>query len=121
MTEINDRGNAIYRGPEADSRIGGRGSDRYGYDADLCATRKGWRQFDTDQDACYFGFWVNVQERKTFTYCEGDRILVECPTRQSFIEELRDAETFYGAAPPAFICFGMNGSRAEYFDPRPSV
>jgi hypothetical protein len=33
--------------------------DRYHYDFAVCTTDKGWAQYDTEQDAWYFGVWVH--------------------------------------------------------------
>lgn len=116
--EINERGNHVFRNADADVRMGGSGGDRYQFDFDLCGGDKGWSQFDTTQDAWYFGAWVNIAERKTFCYCEGDRILVVCPTIESFRAELEDMVNFYGDAPPAFIAIA-DGQITKYYDQRP--
>lgn len=120
--EINSRGNTIWRQEEADKRMGGgyRGCERYLYDFKLCKPPE-WKQFDTHQDAHYFGFWVNIEKRLTFTYCEGDRTLVECPDVEHLRAELADAVEFYGDPPPMAIGFDMQGNRTEYYDTRPSV
>lgn len=121
--EMNDRGNAIYRDEDADRMIGGgrRGVDRYLYDFKLCTPELGWQQFDTKQDASYFGFWVNIEKRWTFTYCEGDRSLVVCPDVEHLRAELQNAAEFYGDPPPAAIAFDMDGTRTEFYDTRPTV
>jgi len=62
---------------------------------------EGWQQFDTDQDAHYFGVWVNRPKRMTLTYAEGDWTLVECPTIETYRAEIEDACRFYGEG---FIC-----------------
>ena len=118
MPEQNARGNTVYRNEEADARLGaGRGSDRYFYDFKAL---KSWKQYDTHQDAWYFGMWVDLVQMRTFTYCEGDRTLVECPTPESFRAELADAAQFYGDPPPAAVGFDMDGTRTEYYDTRPT-
>src|SRR4051794_3689335 len=98
MPELNERQNEIYRDHEADSRIGDTRPDRwastnaycqrsedgrYIYDFTLLCPN-GWKQYDTKQDAAYFGTWVHIEERKVFSYTEGDRCLVVCPTVESF-------------------------------------
>jgi hypothetical protein len=114
----NERGNEIYRDHEADKRLGiRRGEDRYYYDF---AALPGWKQFDTTQDAWYFGLWVNIPERMTFTYAEGDRTLVICPTLESFQAELADAARCYGPPRPAAVSYDVCGRRVEYFDDRPT-
>jgi len=113
---VNERGNRVYPG----SRHG----DRYLYDFKVCTKEKGWRQYDTSQDAWYFGMWVHMEEMLTFTYCEGDLTLVVCPTKESFKAELDNAAEFYGAPPPAFVAFSFDEpgkvTRTEVYDARPS-
>jgi hypothetical protein len=96
--EVNARGNVVLRDHDADRALRLRNAgDRYAYDFGPC---RAWIQFDTRQDAIYFGVWVNPDNRQIFTYCEGDRILVTCPTPESFRTELIDAKEFYGAPIP---------------------
>jgi hypothetical protein len=117
--ETNERGNEIYRDEDADHKLGIlQGHDRYYYDFTALTD---WRQFDTSQDAHYFGVWVSVERLMTFTYAEGDRILVVCPDRAHLKTELEDAVRFYGDPPPAFIVIGQDGSRSDLYDPRPTV
>lgn len=121
VEEHNARGNMVLRDDEADfalSLVAGR--SRYFYDARLVPF--GWKQYDTAQDANYFGVWVNLDTRQIFTYAEGDRCLVTCPTAESFQAELADAERFYGPAPAAFTVFDLAaGTRTEVFTPRPQL
>jgi hypothetical protein len=129
--EVNERGNTIYRDQDADRRLGANTSgeilgipdSRYFYDFGVLQS---WQQFDTKQDASYFGVWVNIAERKTFTYCEGDRTLVECPDDDHLKAELDDMVRFYGAPPPAFIAFEQDKTtgkwtRTDYIGTRPTV
>lgn len=114
MIEINKRGNKI-------TRKFFNFRDRYHYDFEECTPQKGWKQYDTNQDASYFGVWVHLADMKTITYCEGDETLVECPTLESFKAELDDAERFYGAPPPMAVGFDIDGTRTNYYDERPKV
>jgi hypothetical protein len=84
----NPRGNAVYRTnlPE----------DRYVIDFAPDFTPEGWQQFDTDQDAHYFGVWVNKAKRLTLTYAEGDWVLVECPTAETYRAEILGMCEFFG-------------------------
>jgi hypothetical protein len=119
--QVNERGNELYRDEDADQKAGiRRGDDRYHYDFEALPAAD-WRQFDTRQDASYFGVWVNVRERMIFTYCEGDRSLVVCPTLESFRAELEDAERFYGPAPAAATAIGADGTVTRYYDARPTA
>ena len=110
----------VYRNNEADDIMGGIGFDRYIYDLKLCTKSKGWKQFDTADDAWYHGVWVNLAERKTFTYCEGDRILVVCPTLESFKVELDNLVAFHGDAPPTLTLI-TKGAVTKYYDERPHL
>ena len=99
--EVNARGNLVLRDVDADAAIGIRSpGDRYGYDFGPC---RSWVQFDTRQDASYFGVWVHPESRRVFTYCEGDRVMVVCPTPETFRAEIEDAATFYRATMPAAL------------------
>jgi hypothetical protein len=66
---------------------------RYPFDEVLC--RDGWIQFNTDQDASYFGVWVHYAKQQTVTYCEGDISLVICKTPEEYDQEIKEMESFY--------------------------
>lgn len=91
---INEHGNWVHRWHDD--------ADRYRYDFKLCTTERGWRQYDTVQDAWYFGVWVHPEERLIVTYAEGDVSKVSCPTPESYHAELHAMAEFYGPPPPAF-------------------
>lgn len=117
IDEANERGNVIHRDVDADAVLGFRGGSRYAYDGRL----QGWRQFDTSNDASYFGVWVNLESRSIMTYCEGDRTLVVCPTDESLKAELDSMEAFYGPTPASMMSIDTDGSVTHYIDPRPTV
>ena len=48
----------------------------------------GWLQFDTSQDAWYFGVWVNKKTRQIRVFAEGDLTLTTCPTVEAFNKEI---------------------------------
>jgi hypothetical protein len=73
-----------------------RPADRYLVDFDDHAGDEGWEQFDTDQDAHYFGVWVNPKLLLTLTYAEGDWALVECADTAHYNAEIQSAIDFYG-------------------------
>lgn len=109
----------ILRDAEADQAVAmTRGGSRYHYDFDEAFTRAGWEQYDTDQDASYFGVWVNANERKVFTYAEGDRILEIADTQEAFVALLRRMANFYGKTPPVAVGFDSDG-RTDFHAPRP--
>jgi hypothetical protein len=84
----NERGNTIYRAFLP--------SERYRIDFADDFTAEGWLQFDTDQDAEYFGVWVNPVSFRTLTYAEGDWSIVECHDAGHYNSEVADAIRFYG-------------------------
>ena len=94
---------------------------RYRYDASLTADA-GWQQYDTDQDAWYFGVWVNLKTLQTFTYAEGDTAMVTVTTEEEMKQELLDVEEFYGMQPPAFHLMTFDGKPDLYvYDKRPAL
>jgi len=46
--------------------------DRYYFDNNECSYKKGWAQLDTEQDAHYFGMWINPTKLRIMSYMEGD-------------------------------------------------
>ncbi|KKN37278.1 hypothetical protein LCGC14_0765160 [marine sediment metagenome] len=112
MPEINKRGNTVLRSFHS--------TERYRFDFKLCTAEKGWRQYDTDQDAWYFGVWVHPEKRLIVTYAEGDVTVTKCPTEEGYHAELSYMAEFYGPPPPAFITIDYpNGGITKYFDKRP--
>jgi hypothetical protein len=108
----NARGNLVFSGFHH--------SERYHWDFDVCTKEKGWKQYDTKQDAWYFGIWVHPEKRLIFTYAEGDTTLVKCPTEESYHAELKNMAEFYGPPPPAFVTYDLpSGKRTEFYDTRP--
>ncbi len=96
-------------------------ADRYLFDFKYCMSSDGWKQFDTDQDASYFGVWVHIENRWTVTYCEGDLIIVTCPTVETLRAELANMEQCYGKLPPCAVAFDADGTKTEYYYARPTV
>ena len=98
---VNDLGNTVIR------RF--RSTERYRWDFDDDFRTEGWLQFDTDQDAWYFGVWVNPKTFRTFTYAEGDMTLVVCPDAEHYNAEIKHACEFYGQG-FEFIACDMEGA-----------
>lgn len=94
---VNDRGNTVHRLHLGDG-------DRYFWDFDDDFRAAEWEQFDTDQDASFFGVWVNRRLMQTLTYCEGDLILVTCPDARHYNDEITDACRYYGEGFEAITC-----------------
>jgi len=62
---------------------------------DFAPDFKGWTQYDTDQDAHYFGCWVNKVKLLVLTYAEGDWTLMECETVERFNAQITSMNEFY--------------------------
>lgn len=65
-------------------------SERYLIDFSEGFLKTDWKQYDTNQDAPYFGVWVNKTSLETLTYCEGDWTLVKCLTKENFNAEIEN-------------------------------
>lgn len=94
--------------------VGDRG--RYDFDLKLCPASEGWRQYDTEQDAWYFGVWYHPDARIVVTYAEGDLSVEEYTTNEAWTAQLASMAQFYGPPPPAFIGIDANGARTDFFD-----
>jgi hypothetical protein len=93
--------------------------ERYHYDFEKCKRSDGWIQFDTKEDAHYFGIWVNPEKMQVLTWAEGDEILETAESETEFHEHLKSMAECYGEPPPAFITIDKNGQVMHYFDERP--
>jgi hypothetical protein len=93
---VNQQGNTVvYRS---------RSADRYLFDGDADFRTVGWLQFDTRQDASYYGVWVNPKLLRTLSYCEGDVYLVICPDAEHYNAEIRAACEFHGEGFELIAC-----------------
>ncbi len=98
------------------------GRTRYHYDFRSCGPGTGWKQYDTHQDASWFGVWVHPEKRQILTFAEGDEVLTICFSDEKFKEELEKMAEFYGPPPPAFVVFyPEKGVAIKYFDTRPAA
>lgn len=59
--------------------------------------RCGWMQYDTDQDAHYFGVWVNPGNLCVLTYAEGDWSYDQFENADAYNAQIRRMNEFYGA------------------------
>tara|TARA_B100001250_G_scaffold55645_1_gene42998 strand:- start:1968 stop:2303 length:336 start_codon:yes stop_codon:yes gene_type:complete len=70
-------------------------------------SKKGYCSIDTRQDSSYFCNWVNVEELKVVTYCEGDYIETTGDNKEEFknyllekiIKWYQDRKEFLGIDP----------------------
>ena len=111
---VNERGNLVK------GYITSIGS-RYVFDFNYFTRDIGWKQFNTEKDASYFGIWVHEKDRRIVTYAEGDLTEVICPDLEGFTKEIRSMEVFYGPAPPAFRVIDQNGNLTNIYDKRPGI
>ena len=118
-THTNKRGNAVKSWGCGAARAF-CGGERYYWDFGPCGPGTTWKQYDTDQDAWYFGVWVEPERRLVLTYAEGDLSLVECGTAESFKAELANMAEFYGDPPPAFTVIDQDGTVTQHYDTRPT-
>ena len=110
----NDRGNKVVHSFHLNR-------DRYHYDFGECSGEE-WQQYDTDQDAWYFGVWVNIKERIVVTYTEGDEYRVTCKDGEGLKAELKALADFHGDPPPAFVAIDCDkGTVTRYYQERPFV
>lgn len=73
------------------------------YVVDFCEAffSEGWQQYDTDQDAEYFGCWINKLTLSVLSYTEGDWFYKQFASREEFNAEIEAWNKFYGTG---FIC-----------------
>ncbi len=70
-------------------------TERYIIDCAQDRNTDEWKQFDTWQDAPYFGVWTSRKLLCTLTYAEGDWSLVKCNNEAAFDMELNEIVDFY--------------------------
>ena len=86
-TRLSDAGNRLYDFSHH--------AERYLVDCADDFTTLGWQQFDTEQDASYFGVWVNPLTYQTLSYAEGDWSLVCCDSPAAYNAEVQSMIDFY--------------------------
>lgn len=69
--------------------------DRYVVDFATDFRSEGWQQFDTDQDASYFGVWLNPRTFQVLQYAEGDWQLIDCHDRDRYRGEVQRLIDFH--------------------------
>ena len=70
--------------------------NRYGFDWNDCSISRGYAQFDTREDAYYFGQWVNPTSRRLVTYAEGDVTVLVCDDDAEFVAQVRERAAYHG-------------------------
>lgn len=60
---------------------------RYDFDGPLL--ERGWLQVDTEQDAWYYGNWVNLEQKRFLGFAEGDITDIRFDNDQEMADYLR--------------------------------
>lgn len=119
MSTKNKHGNTVEYGFNADPD-----RSRYYYDCGkgLPGDKADWKQYDTNQDASYYGVWVNFKTRQSFCYAEGDTTLVTCEDEAHWRLELESMADFHGP-PPGHIrsIDAVTGELTEHPLERPTI
>ena len=89
-------------------------SCRYTVESSLSLSFKGWQQWDTDQDAWYYGVWVNFARRMIVSYAEGDLYIQISLDDGSYRAELASLREFHGEAPVTAWAIDEDGAKTEY-------
>ena len=87
--------------------------DRYSLDFRTCTRERGWTQYDTDQDASYFGIWVHKENHEVVTFAEGDLTYFKARDADAFAAEIESMNAFHKPA-PAFTTIGEGGVTHHY-------
>lgn len=97
------------------------GGNRYAFDTQICPPTQGWVQYDTDQDASYFGKWIHKGRRMMVTFAEGDITIVKCTDDDAYNEQLQRMDEFHGKIPSAVAIDTDTGARTEYYQDRDAL
>ena len=90
--------------------------DRYIFDFQMSVDH--WLQLDSENDASFFGNWVNPTTRRTLSYLEGDLYLVECADDESYDREVASI-CADNAEAPFMVAIDVDAkTRTEYYSDR---
>lgn len=73
-------------------------ADRYLFDFKLCQYAQGWAQWNTTQDASYYGTWINPFRLAIVNYAEGDVTVTKCVSEAEFKAAARETAAWHRAA-----------------------
>ena len=90
------------------------GVSRYLFDGSVCTKARGWTQYDTDQDASYFGIWVHHDNLGVVTFAEGDLTYFKARDADAFAAEIEGMNAFYKPA-PAFTTIDADGRLTRHY------
>ena len=88
--------------------------DRYKTEECLRQVWKGWQQWDTDQDAWYYGVWVNFSRRMIVNYCEGDLYITISLDDVAYKAEIQRLRAFHGESPVTAWAIDSDGTQTLY-------
>ena len=67
---------------------------RYALDFGKCSTENNYAQVDTDQDASYYGTWINPFIHQIISYVEEEIIIKTFKTNEEFFNEIEEMKNF---------------------------
>ena len=89
-------------------------SSRYQVELALNESNNGWQQWDTDQDAWYYGTWVNFSRRMIACYAEGDLYLQIALDDDTYKAEIAALRSFHGKPPVVAVAIDEEGCQTTY-------
>jgi len=89
-------------------------TERYYFD-NKCRPSDGWCQFDTRQDASYFGQWTNPLTLEFISFCEGDCTRIHCEDAAEYTAYMQETIAFYEDS-FMHIDVGISGNRQDLLD-----
>lgn len=93
-------------------------ADRYLFDFNLDTDE--WEQFDTENDASYFGIWLNKSKLRIVEYVEGDLFFTQCDDAAGYDAEIAALCAFHGAG-PAFVVIDDKAAVTKYYQDRSTL
>jgi hypothetical protein len=79
-----------------------------------------WEYYPTSKDTSYFRIWINGPAHCVLIYLREDIILIECPSTQIFLKELKKIINFYGGQISATMLPDVNNVCIEAYDQTPT-
>jgi hypothetical protein len=64
------------------------------YECDWTLLKQGFFQIDTDQDASYYGNWINPERKIKVSFIEGDLIIIKYDNDQEMIQDLKECDEY---------------------------
>ena len=90
-------------------------AERYLFDFNIDYSH--WIQFDTENDAWYFGVWVSKERLCVLSYVEGDISFVQCPDAEHYDAKMAKLCEFYQPGAHTVAIDG-DGNATHYYQNR---